>query len=166
MRDKVLQLINLTSRGGFDASVSEKVGQLRDQFGKLFQEARLSPGVGEAFDVIEAAMHTDKGKLEDAIIAVYEQAFTEDEIDAAIAHYSTAIAHRLDEVGPKLMADIQAAEDAWLRQLFIERNVDLVRLLGEASAEVAAAPMQDLTPEAAAPAQMQDLTPEEPPSAA
>jgi len=154
MREKITRLIALTTNGGLNASIGDKVNQLRDQWRQLFQEAKLSPGIEEAFNVLESAMRESQSALEDAVVATYERLFTEEEVDAAITHYSSPITRRLAEIGPKLMEEILAAEDAWLKTILRERNVDLSQLLGGAPVEAAPA------------APMEDLTPEEPPSAA
>lgn len=141
MRERVLQLLTLTYPG-FDESIYAHTAALRDQFERAFQQA-VPPEADAALRTLEAALVARKGELVDAVVAVYQELFTTDEIEAAIEHYSSPIAKRLGELRAPLMDKAFEAEDAWLRRTIGGCNVDLERLLG---GNTTAAPLQDMTP--------------------
>ena len=139
IKDKINQLLDLTGLGAMpDAVVEATVKQFRDKFGidavdADAPESALATQLKAAFTLVDSTLRSRRDDLRHSIVAVYENLFSETEIDELIAFHTSAVGRQLSKLGPSIQKAIIDIESVWC-------NDALKSIEGELAAILAVAP--------------------------
>ncbi len=128
MRDKVLKYLELTDQAKM---VDQLIPHLLDSFRRGYESdgTKFTAAESAVLALMESALRASAHEMLDAMASLYEEHFTEADMDALVAFYGTPAGRRAVALQPVLLGASKEISAAWAQRVMGGIQPEIERLL-------------------------------------